>query len=407
MKAIGIVKYFRDAFFLFFVIYIFSPYVTGGIVPFKIIFILAGIWNILAYLSDPQRYLSNFNLGSLIILMISIGSIVLFLLYGYLTFLPLFSIYMMIGFYVRMDSIENIRFSYIVNWSFLLYIWGMGIYSVYLYTQRPGLARFLASGNIEQTSEVVGFFTANYVTINSIALVAICIFSLMVREKSWKLFCIFVISLYMIIQSEYMTPLMYVFFGCVAICFVNIKSSIKKSLIVLICCAIFVSFNLFNFSYVSETLLSFADMINSPTLKERLIDLINIFSNSSLKDVGGNTSTRVSLYALSMNTFLSHMWFGIGADGIPYKTIGGHSSMLDLFAYNGIIGGFLFFLELIILSTKSYFCVVYSHSKKVFLLLLTVFFAVSFINIIFVYALIFLLFVLIPHVLNLLDSSFN
>lgn len=341
-NAFGVI---RDIIMCIITIWISSPYQAF----FSNWYIYGGLWIswiILAYLSNIHTFVRIFGSRILVYAFTWHSAIAFLSLFGWadfsikqftMPFLLISSIYYIVsGYYKSLCLILCVYFLYLIS---------IIIFTIPILYEIPDVARILANSDKSVTQEFAGPFVANFGTVNSITLVSLCVLSGIKVKLSSKVFryklviliylCFIALSAYFLYLAEYTISLMlFTIFGSLLI-FNNKERKLKPWIVILICC-ISVLFLGPLFNLLADL---FADSVNYST---RFTSLATFFTTGEIekdRDFG----IRIMLYLDSIKTFLHHPFLGVGgyiygANGL----VGGHSEILDNFAYYGIFFGSLF-----------------------------------------------------------------
>jgi hypothetical protein len=92
--------------------------------------------------------------------------------------------------------------------------------------------------------------------------------------------------------------------------------------------------------FMDDALLIISQYVDNPYLTERLISLSYSMNNHDIVE-GSNFESRLSLYNVSINTFIQNPFIGVGShdSNVSSNLIGYHSEFFDLLASYGVIGG--------------------------------------------------------------------
>lgn len=393
-------NFVRDAFFFIFSFYIFSPFASVGFISFKWAIILCFIWNMLAYIASPKLYLYIIIKYANLFLLISLCFLIYYFFNKRLIFIPIYTYVVMSLYYNYVDK----KFIKIHLLLITFYILAIGLYSTYLYISTPNLARILASGDISRTSNYVGFFTANYVSNTLLGFFIIILSGLAIKNKSLFLIIYIIIALYCICKAQYMTVIALVVLGILLNCYFDTKN-IKIKLFMLF--MVIMLFNLNKLNLLQENIYMFVinigELIDSDFLKIRLLDLADFLFTGTNE---GTVMDRTSLYAISWETIKKYPFWGIGNNGIPYVTIGLHSSVLDLLAYNGIILSAVCLFQLVHALYLSYNTIQTPHFKYNYISLIIIYIILSLFNTAFISSFMYYIIVIVPLLLNTVDTYY-
>lgn len=239
-------------------------------------------------------------------------------------------------YYAKGNHVKALRFLIVV---YVVYAIMISVFSIQQLQVNPEISRILANSNKNITSAYAGPFMANFSFVNGITLVSLFwVFNFKRTHNKWmRLFSLAMIALsvYLLICAQYSIALfLFVIFAFIVWIF-NSKRRCNSSVIAI--CLVFGGLILLLF--VGDILLLFSDML-PPGYVARRIKSLGMMLNFDGIQQGSDLEDRLRLYKLSISTFLHNFFIGVGgkyygADGLA----GGHSQILDNFAYYGVLFG--------------------------------------------------------------------
>ena len=239
-------------------------------------------------------------------------------------------------YYAKGNHVKALRFLIVV---YVVYAIMISVFSIQQLQINPEISRILANSNKNITSAYAGPFMANFSFVNGITLVSLFwVFNFKRTHNKWmRLFSLAMIALgvYLLICAQYSIALfLFVIFAFIVWIF-NSKRRCNSSVIAI--CLVFGGFILLPF--VGDILLLFSDML-PPGYVARRIKSLGMMLNFDGIQQGSDLEDRLRLYKLSISTYLHNFFIGVGgkyygADGLA----GGHSQILDNFAYYGVLFG--------------------------------------------------------------------
>ena len=239
-------------------------------------------------------------------------------------------------YYAKGNHVKALRFLIVV---YVVYAIMIAVFSIQQLQINPEISRILANSDKNITSAYAGPFMANFSFVNGITLVSLFwVFNFNRTHNKWmRLFSLAMIALgvYLLICAQYSIALfLFVIFAFIVWNF-NSKRRCNRSVIAF--CLVFGGLILLPF--VGDILLLFSDTL-PPGYVARRIKSLGMMLNFDGIQQGSDLEDRLQLYKLSISTFFHNFFIGVGgkyygADGLA----GGHSQILDNFAYYGVLFG--------------------------------------------------------------------
>lgn len=242
-------------------------------------------------------------------------------------------------YYAKGNHVKALRFLIAVYVAYAIVISAFSIQQLQI---NPEISRILANSDKNITSQYAGPFMANFSFVNGLTLVSLFwVFNLKTTHNKWiRLFSLAmaVIGVYLLICAQYSIALFLFMIFAFIICIVNSKGRRNSSIK-----AFFLVFGLpVLLPFAGNILLSLSDVL-SPGYVARRLKSIGMMLNFNGIQHGSDLEDRLQLYKLSISTFFQKFLFGVG--GKYYEAnglVGGHSQILDNFAYYGILFGVQF-----------------------------------------------------------------
>lgn len=297
-------------------------------------------WIIIAFMTDPTafRYMA-FSKYTWVALSWPC-SIFLLSLVDWADFSPYqFTIVLVVSafvYYAKGNHVKALRFLIAVYVAYAIMISAFSIQQLQI---NPEISRLLANSDKNITSAFAGPFMANFSFVNGLTLVSLFwVFNLKTtHNKRIRLFSLLmvVIGIYLLVCAQYSIALfLFVIFAFIVWMF-NSKRQRSSSTKVF-----FLVFGLLILlPFAGNILLSLSDMIPPGYVARRLKSLGMMLNFDGIQQ-GSDLEDRMQLYKLSISTFFHNFFIGVGgkyygANGL----VGGHSQILDNFAYYGILFG--------------------------------------------------------------------
>ena len=285
---------------------------------------------------------------------------------------------------------------------FLVYVVIININSIIRINEIPRLARILASSDQTYTAEYASPFTANFEHVNNLAFLSIslvaCLKSKLLGKKEVMVaILLFVNFIYTMIKAQYATALLIAFVFAILIFYLGEG---KKNAIILRI-VIMITFGILLYSFLGPLLTWFASLIPEGIVQQRISELGSFFSAGTMyasSDIG----KRQLVYGISIETIKNHPLIGVG--GAVFKAnglVGGHSLLLDYFAYYGCIIG-AFFIYMLIAAYKN-IRVFFSHFKSYYALVFIAYFIDCCLNLCYRPEMIVVVYFIIPSIFLILE----
>lgn len=370
-KHMNLISFPRDAIMTIIILWLLCPY-QAFFANWYIYGVLWCAWIVFALLANSKAFLTTFlSIESLVMFSWPITNMILFMLDWsnfslYQFTIPLFLL--SFSYYARSKSYKPIKFFVVIGYIYLAIIF---IYSIIILQANREIARILASSDKNITSQYAGVFVANFSSItNAVTTALLCLFGLkmyksdMNRAKRILYELMFVISGILLWEAQYSIAIINFLLCSIIILWLDIKkhkTNYVKSILGII-------LFLFMVFYAGSILIFISENIEYGYVSRRLESIGQILSSGEIA-TGTDMEERLNLYFISIDTFFSNFFFGVGgneymANGI----VGGHSSIIDNYAYYGVIFGtqFVIYLITIIKNNKRY---LYGSCSKIYSLL--------------------------------------
>lgn len=308
---------------------------------------LWGLWIISAFIADPAAF--NYMVFSKYTLVAISWPISIFILslMNWAKFSPYqFTIVLVnssFTYYAKGNYIKSLRLFVFV---YLLYAIVISVFSIYQLQLNPEISRLLANSDKSITRKYAGPFMANFSFVNGVTLISLfLVFSFKVsRRKRTRVFSLLLIALavFLLIRAQYSIALLlfFIFASIIVLFYSRGKNNNIKTVLIVFGVALIIPF-------AGIILQGIAELI-PPGYVERRIRSLGIMLGLGGIQEGSDLAERLNLYQLSLSTFFENFFVGVGgkyygASGL----VGGHSQILDNFAYYGILFGTQFIWYLV------------------------------------------------------------
>ena len=191
----------------------------------------------------------------------------------------------------------------------------------------------------------IGFAIGDFnLVYTGVCIVSIIVYLMLNKRLNMQLMIILIISVLLVLKANYMTAIALMSVLILLSILLKIRKNYVLFMIIFIA---LISLLLLKLESVARFILVISELkIFSNAIKIRLIDISNFLSNRNL--LNSNTlQTRLELSSISWNTFKDNFWFGVDYTKYNSITIGNHTQWIDNLARFGIIGAFIFCLQLI------------------------------------------------------------
>lgn len=209
------------------------------------------------------------------------------------------------------------------------------------------------------------------------------------KFKILLLICILIITI-LIIKSNFMIALFFLIIAYMLF-LMPTQLSLTKQIVIISIGAIIVYF------FLKSIIVFIATQVIQNTTsiltQLKMQSIINFFYGS--EDVN-SVSSRVGLYATSINAFLSSPLTGVGAYFHSYTVVGNHSQFVDDLARFGFVGGSAILITLHFIRKRLMQNIGHRSLKNAFIYSWFFFLAQGFLNLIYGYAIIFIMFIVLP-----------
>jgi hypothetical protein len=234
---------------------------------------------------------------------------------------------------------------------YLLYIVAIGSNSLIKMEDNWEIARILANSDQTVTSAYASPLMADFSHIYAMLFIVLTgAYYIKYYQKTFLKVAIsvfvIVLNVLLILRSQYTYAiiLMLVFATCIYFFnFNNTGFTLKKVITPFVLILALVLF----WIYGAEILYWIGNNINATSVTTRINSIAHTIENGSIQS-GSDLQKRIMLYDRSVQTFLSNFVIGVG--GKVYKAgglVGGHSQIIDNYAYYGVFGGTFFIVYLI------------------------------------------------------------
>jgi len=396
----------RDITMSFIVIWITSPfqdffqnwYIYGG---------LWAVWLVFALFANQKTFTTTFSLPNLFFACLWPICIGFLSLFSWANFSPYqFTIGLLVisvTYYFRCKERAPLKLLLSI---YVIYVIAINLYSCQQLLVNDQIARILANSDKTLTTEFAHPFMANFPHIYNLALLSIALIYIMIYCQLSKLlkilFLVFLASnLYTLFLAQYSIAILtVVIFTTAVLCrkfFRTTSQAIISSIVIVI---------IFFFAYLSlaEFLDYLASQTDSRLYAKRLNSLSHLLSTGT-SDQGSDMSERFSLYTLSFETFMKNPFIGVGGYFYGAKgLVGGHSDILDNYAYYGFFLGSIFIFYLCQMY-KSKVTFIPLHNQYAYKIIFLAYIFDSFLNTCYKEQELFVIFFVIPALLFLIQPK--
>ena len=243
---------------------------------------------------------------------------------------------------------NDVKAAIIISCMCIVYFLIIAFTTLKAYTFVPGLSRILANGDksviIKRgAGAYMTPFIAGYDAIYGFSELSVIILFCVLKKRMPKILKVILSGvafflMIVVIKAEYLFAVMITFIGLFLVLFSvinNIKIKIITIGISLLSILVFFIFGQYICSWLAVNI-----SINNFSI--RLKEMANLFARNSYSE-GTDIGERFSLYSISILNFFEAPIFGKGT-GILFKTFGNHSTILDILAKYGIVGGVPLFI---------------------------------------------------------------
>ena len=290
---------------------------------------------------------------------------IIYMLIYFLTFLPLLISQNMIECATETTMKNALKCCFAVFMFF-------SVISIYYYFKNPGLARDMASHQVEGKLAIGGGYSLAY----AVAIIGVYIFSKIINKRikpRLTSFVVILLCLYLVFLTESMITLLAMLAGLfIAILTVNDESGTFtlrdtiKYLFIFLFLGITVLVVVSKRYEIAEWVLNQTSITDENVLNKRVAEIVNelVYGESTY-----HVDVRYATLENSVEVFLENPLIGVGHKygylfdvGKHEYMVGNHSEILDAFAKYGIVGAILwlqpFFSTLKVLGVKNLGCVV-------------------------------------------------
>lgn len=340
--------YFRDIFA--FVILIISVSPMTHFYSKEIILAFITIWCFLAFLANPNAFLTTYGCKNMVYLPMYLWALVqsAYMIMGLVPHqagaaqaITITLSIMIFWYYYELGSRSVVK-GFVV--AYLVYTLFIATNTILLLQENPMLSRFLAQGNVELTRPYASWFTADYSVIYSLCVIVPLVFHMVMRHRAkpltkFLLVCWCAVQCVLIFQAQYTMAIiilgMSLLFG-----FIRFSKRNYVGIVVILSILLFLAV------FGGKLAGNLSDLIPISSISERFKQIAMMY-DGVLESAGNTTlSIRFELYQSSWMGFLQHPFLGQYAAGTS-GTMGGHSTALDFLSLYGILGGGIFVLWVI------------------------------------------------------------
>lgn len=299
-------------------------------------------------------------------------------------------------YYAKGNHVKALRFLIAV---YVIYAIMISAFSIQQLQINPEISRILANSDKNITSAFAGPFMANFSFVNGVTLISLfLVFSFKVsRRKRIRVFSLLLIALavFLLIRAQYSIALLlfFIFASIIVLFYSRGKNNNIKTVLIIFGVALIIPF-------AGIILQGIAELI-PPGYVERRIRSLGIMLGLGGIQEGSDLAERLNLYQLSLSTFFENFFVGVGgkyygASGL----VGGHSQILDNFAYYGILFGTQFIWYLVC-SFKNGSVFFKNDFKRIYKMIFTVYIIQCFLNTSYNEEMLFTIFFIVPALIYL------
>ncbi len=322
-------------------------------------------WIIFAILANERAFSKAFfNKASLVAFSWPIA-VCLLSLFGWANFaLYQFTIPFLLlsfGYYVVGDCTKSLKFFVML---YIGYAAIININSIIALEANGEISRILANSDKSITAQYASPTMANFQHVNNMAIFGVACLAC-VKYNQNRIFskvlllAVAVNSIILLVSAQYSIALFSFVIFAFIILYSNYKNKTSIAKVLLTCIVLFVVM-----LFVGSIISNIASNMSSGYVQRRLKSIGSLLSGGGM-DTNSDLYSRLYLYTLSIKTFFSNLIFGVGgAEQYANGLVGGHSTILDNFAYYGVLFGSLF-VYYIIASIKNVVGCFQGEYKKV------------------------------------------
>lgn len=325
-------------------------------------------WIVFAYFAFPKavnrmvftKYFQISILWPVFLVVLSLFGWAKFSLYPFLMLFYLSAF----CYYAYGKNYKSIKFFIMI---YLLYILVIGSNSLIKMKENWEIARILANSDQTVTSAYAGPLMADFSHIYAMLFVVLTgiYYIKYSQNKNLKVAIsvfVVVLNIMLILRSQYTYAIILMIAYVSFILLFNFEDeglTARKIIIVFILMFVFVLF----WIYGAKLLYCIVNNINATSVAKRINEIAYTIENKSIQS-GSDLQKRVILYERSVQTFFNNFVLGVG--GKIYKAgglVGGHSEIIDNYAYYGVFGGTFFIVYLISIYKNVRAYLVYNNYK--------------------------------------------
>lgn len=308
---------------------------------------LWAVWIFMAFCADLKSFMYMISSKYTIAAFLWPCSIFILSLFDWAEFAPYqFTIVFVVSsfvYYAKGKHYTTLRFLVIVYFIYSLLI---DIYSIQQLSVNPEISRILANSDKNITGVFAHPLMANFSYINNLTLVSVFIvyYIKTTKIKALKILsvAVLILNICLLVFAQYSIALfLFLLFTVIVFLFYPKKSSnTLKTLIIITLLIVILPFS----GYI---LIKLSELMSEGYVARRLRSIGELLSYGSVRN-GTDLADRLTLYSLSIKTFVNNFFIGVG--GARYGAgglVGAHSQILDNFAYYGVLFGTQFIWYLV------------------------------------------------------------
>ncbi len=258
-----------------------------------------------------------------------------------------FGMPLIVLFYMYCYYRNNKKDSKLILKSSIFFFILMAGYTLLQLKKEPNISRLLAAGDKALKADIASPFTAGYTEIYYLVFFVISVTGAVLIYENRNFRCLYLLLTALLfilfIRAQYTIAILLMLFGIITVCFTRRRKKTVWIFLGCVLCVIVFIFMIFGTDSLAEFIYFAADILPNGILKNRIIQIGDLFYSGSPMMQGSNGAIdRFQLYAKSWNTFTSNFFFGAGDGENVSGFIGGHSTFIDRLARYGIFGGGLY-----------------------------------------------------------------
>lgn len=218
------------------------------------------------------------------------------------------------------------------------------------------ISKSIATGSASTTASLFGVVGFGYIYAIIFVIPFLITFVLNNKNKNRIIYSILLCSvIYFLIKCGYLTAILLTILSVILLIFYKMKKWMKIFAVFLM---ILIGILCINSIFISEVLYTLADNIEVYTISERLEQMADYLATNEK----GGTLERLDLYQQSIDIFKNNILFGkMFANN--NLSVSGHSEILDILAYGGIVLFSMFYIAMYY-NFKNIYCICKTKEMK-------------------------------------------